>query len=692
MRKILFLLGVTIMLLSFSSIGYTQDTPPITPGIWQGTAEFGTFELTVNPEGTGVSYISFTFEDYTCGGNTLSGGMAIGDQEWEGVPITNNEFTFANPQITVAGMFDADAASASGTWNMDSCSGEWTAETGDSEPVGVSEDIASDDLKLFLCEPANEDSEMVAELFETCDVPYIGQVFFYPNYQTTRDFPYTLTGDINGTSYSFNVWAASGDTTTLHAEIILQQGGTETVLASTLITSESTQYRVLSETVIGPDPETVAGDVVILRITAVEGVDGGIAYADTQSDTTFIQIPPVEPNSSTAMLTESPTDVPPPDSDGDGFADDVDACPNEAGTDDGCPPPPPTATPLPTPTDLSTPVPDSDRDGFADDVDACPNEAGTDNGCPPPPEESAVDLVYGESREGVLTDSSSTLIYTFEGQTDEVINVIATADDDRRFDLALDLFDPDGAVLASNDDHDRFNPAIMGQSLPADGLYTIVVRSVAGDGAFLLELKQVSVGEILYTETFDDNSAYWETDSFDEIVSELRDGVYVIEYSPSEVAYTWIVAPGFGNPSAAPVFTPPYEVQMEVSNMFSRTEQYWLTIVFNAQANYEGWQEIGVYHDGVWVLWSTAREEYVDYGYVEPIDLLDGDTHTLTLRVLTDGLEFLIDDELIGEYSGVLDWDSGTVGFGVAGHPDDTDKIFIEAHFDNIVVREIVED
>lgn len=68
----------------------------------------------------------------------------------------------------------------------------------------------------------------------------------------------------------------------------------------------------------------------------------------------------------------------PKDSDGDGFTDDRDRCPNESGPDAGCP-----ATL------------DSDNDSIIDSEDACPREAGsasTDrekNGCPVPPDRDA---------------------------------------------------------------------------------------------------------------------------------------------------------------------------------------------------------------------------------------------------------------------------------------------------------------
>lgn len=59
----------------------------------------------------------------------------------------------------------------------------------------------------------------------------------------------------------------------------------------------------------------------------------------------------------------------PSDRDDDGFFDDVDQCPDEAGIEpDGCPPPP-----------------DSDADGFPDETDQCPQEPGIEpDGCPDP--------------------------------------------------------------------------------------------------------------------------------------------------------------------------------------------------------------------------------------------------------------------------------------------------------------------
>jgi len=101
---------------------------PPTPGKWAGTAEFGTFVLTVNPKGTGVTYIAYTFSGYKCGPKVLSGGVANGlETGWDGKPINNGQFTFDGQTMTVQGTFDPSGTSASGTWTMPGCSGTWTA-------------------------------------------------------------------------------------------------------------------------------------------------------------------------------------------------------------------------------------------------------------------------------------------------------------------------------------------------------------------------------------------------------------------------------------------------------------------------------------------------------------------------------------------------------------------------------------
>lgn len=96
---------------------------------------------------------------------------------------------------------------------------------------------------------------------------------------------------------------------------------------------------------------------------------------------------------SNPALHGCPEPTPPVDSDQDGIPDDLDACPTQPGPENredprknGCPPPP-----------------DRDGDGIADDVDACPAEAGTAktddparHGCPEPVDSDGDGITDGQ--------------------------------------------------------------------------------------------------------------------------------------------------------------------------------------------------------------------------------------------------------------------------------------------------------
>jgi len=86
-----------------------------TPGTWDGTAEFGTFELEVNSAGTGIEKINYHFSDWTCGSVTMSGGIGITPgTPW---PISNNSFSFTNnldpdKEMTISGSLARDVMAA----------------------------------------------------------------------------------------------------------------------------------------------------------------------------------------------------------------------------------------------------------------------------------------------------------------------------------------------------------------------------------------------------------------------------------------------------------------------------------------------------------------------------------------------------------------------------------------------------
>ena len=69
--------------------------------------------------------------------------------------------------------------------------------------------------------------------------------------------------------------------------------------------------------------------------------------------------------------------------------------------------------------------------------------------------------------------------YTFEGAISDVVNLYLNSDD---FDAYLELYDPNGQLIASNDDSDGLNSKIT-WTLTANGIYTVVAQSLSNNGS-----------------------------------------------------------------------------------------------------------------------------------------------------------------------------------------------------------------
>ncbi len=121
------------------------------PGHWfGGTASdhFGLFGVTVNAQGTAITEIAFSFEDWQCGGTTRDG--RIGSSVPGGWRISGNDFTIESSfaaiglAMTIHGTFDSNTG-ASGTWTGVSsgttCSGQWQL---DKQPPSISVSVSPD--------------------------------------------------------------------------------------------------------------------------------------------------------------------------------------------------------------------------------------------------------------------------------------------------------------------------------------------------------------------------------------------------------------------------------------------------------------------------------------------------------------------------------------------------------------------
>ncbi|KPL90578.1 PP2C family protein-serine/threonine phosphatase [Herpetosiphon geysericola] len=150
----------------------------------------------------------------------------------------------------------------------------------------------------------------------------------------------------------------------------------ETATAEALLIQQATENPVPTDT-LGPQATSAPGTNPTARPQAT---NPPAVIQPTNPPAVQPTNPPVvaQPTNPPAV---QPTNPPAPsDRDGDGFVDDIDACPDVAGPNNGCPAPvEPTAPPA---------VADSDGDTIPDDRDACPNEPGdpSRNGCPKPVE------------------------------------------------------------------------------------------------------------------------------------------------------------------------------------------------------------------------------------------------------------------------------------------------------------------
>ncbi|MCD4686018.1 MAG: pre-peptidase C-terminal domain-containing protein [Anaerolineae bacterium] len=97
-------------------------------------------------------------------------------------------------------------------------------------------------------------------------------------------------------------------------------------------------------------------------------------------------------------------------------------------------------------------------------------------------------LAYGEAGEGAL-GLGQTSGWVFEGSAGDEVSISAEALEVSQMDTFLEVFDPSGERLATNDDGgDGSNALIEELVLPSDGVYIIEVSSLAGEGAYTLRL------------------------------------------------------------------------------------------------------------------------------------------------------------------------------------------------------------
>jgi hypothetical protein len=317
---------------------------------------------------------------------------------------------------------------------------------------------------------------------------------------------------------------------------------------------------------------------------------------------------------------------------------------------------------------------------------------------PPVFAQSDATITFGDMVEGTITDQATPMIYLFEAGEGDMISVTVLADDPSQLNLALDLISPSGTVEYSNADYYLQNPAFVEHHILESGTYQIAVRSESGTGGFIIFLdgeKGLTLGDVLYEETFDNNDKDWETNTDDDSVlfSDLVDGEYVIQYVTTESSYYWVVAPGFTDWTKAPIFDTPYQVTVDVSDVESSSDKYFLMVLFQGQANYECYDVLSFYPDGQWLFYGCGYQLVSSGTFDTAVDFSDGNTHTVGLQVEAYRLNILLDDQVVSYPINGLQYPQGSVGFGIgldydSKEPEGQERT-AEAHFDNVIVREM---
>lgn len=101
----------------------------------------------------------------------------------------------------------------------------------------------------------------------------------------------TLQDDIEGTQYQFALFFGSYSKTTYQLDVILIHNGEQTVLATTEITIEGTDFKLYEKSISGVELDATSGDTLVFRITHIANDSGAIVISSAQQSYIIISSP-----------------------------------------------------------------------------------------------------------------------------------------------------------------------------------------------------------------------------------------------------------------------------------------------------------------------------------------------------------------------------------------------------------------
>ena len=129
-----------------------------------------------------------------------------------------------------------------------------------------------------------------------------------------------------------------------------------------------------------------------------------------------------------------------------------------------------------------------DGDGVFNPADLTPTPSAPSSSETEGGSAAAQPIRYGEIGQGTLS-AGQTVEWVFTGAANDVVTIDAIASDPVQMDMFLELAGAGSGVLTGDDDSgEESNAKIANYKLPADGQYTIRVKTVAGAGDYILML------------------------------------------------------------------------------------------------------------------------------------------------------------------------------------------------------------
>jgi len=152
--------------------------------------------------------------------------------------------------------------------------------------------------------------------------------------------------------------------------------------------------------------------------------------------------------------------------------------------------------------------------------------------------QSELDIAYGETVTGEITNQVYDVVYTFTGESGDLVVINLIGNESADYDPYLYLTTPENNIIAQNDDYYNLNSRIIAL-LPEDGDYFIVAtrrgeRSGSGAGGYQLSLENGRLTNL--STTIEGQATMAEAPPTHVFVPEV-DGLYSIQYNHIRGSY-----------------------------------------------------------------------------------------------------------------------------------------------------------